>query len=181
MSNELATMHAIRAEAYELARVQFGLESFSVAREGKKTTAIRSELGVAMSGNTAERAEYAGHVALKMWASSKFGVVASELIRVFPTLEKEIATRNASVNAIIASQPEFADKLRLINAARPGKQDVMAMFSIAQGLKGADKGEKAKLLAAGEQINKYELFAELTVCELEAAAKELADAAQEQN
>lgn len=172
MSNEITTMHAIRAEAYELARVQFGLESFSVAREGKKTTAIRSELGVAMSGNTAERAKYAGHVALKMWASSKFGVVASELARVFPALEKAIAARNASVNAIIASQPELSDKLRLINAARPGKQDVMAMFALAQGLKGSDKGEKAKLLAAGEQINKYELFAELTVHELAAAAQE---------
>lgn len=166
MSNEITVPHTVRAEVYDMARAHFGLEVFSVDRQGKKAVAVRTELGVAMSGNKEERAKYAAHVALKMWAKSQYGRIAGELLRVFPALGKAVAKRNAAVNGVVAAQPELADKLRLINTGNPGKHDVMAMFALAQGLNGADKGEKAKLLAAGEAINNYELFAELSVAEL---------------
>lgn len=151
----------VLSEAFALARAEFGVATDSdlrivrVSKAGKET--VRSELGIAMSGNKAEREAHTQHIALKMWAQSKIGLIAQELLRVFPKLAKEVESRNSSINGIVAAQPELADKLRLINITKPGKQDVMAMFALAQGLPGADKGEKAKLLAAGHAINKYEL------------------------
>ena len=151
----------IMSEAFALARAEFGVASESdlrivrVSKAGKESA--RTELGIAMSGNKAEREAHAQHIALKMWAQSKIGLIAEELQRVFPKLAKEVGARNSHVNGLLAANPELADKLRLINITKPGKMDVMAMFALAQGLPGADKGEKAKLLAAGHAINKYEL------------------------
>lgn len=165
MSNQVATIPAtVRAEAYEMAKQLFGVSSddaFSVSRKNAKgAVTTRTELGVSMSGNKEERAKYTAHVALRMWAKSQILPLAAELFRVFPKLQKEVDARNAAVNNVLASNPELAEKLELIRTEKPRKVDLMAMFAMAQTMPGADKGEKAKLLAAGRAINEYELAVE---------------------
>lgn len=165
MSNAVTLIPAaIMAEAYETAKIEFGVAdggTFSASRIGAKDkVVVRSELGVVMSGNKTEKAKHAAHIALKMWSQSKYSVIAGELLRVFPKLRAEIEARNAAVNTVLADAPELADKLKMITTGNPGKFGVMAMFALAQGMTGAEKGEKAKLLAAGAQINAYELAAQ---------------------
>lgn len=162
MSAELNTIpKTVLAEAFAQARVEFGVaieSDFAVSRvsaKGKITT--RTELGVAMSGNRDEKAKFVAHVALKMWATSKFGLIAAEIRRVFPKIDAAVSAQNAAINQLIKSNPELSDKLRLINMEKPNKNDIGKMFDLASGLAGADKGEKAKLLAAGHAINAYEL------------------------
>lgn len=154
----------IRSEAYDMARELFcvneGLD-FQVERKtAKGATVKRTELGVSMSGNKEERAKYTAHIALTMWAKSRYVALVQELTRVFPKLVKEVEARNAAVNNVLGSNPELADKLELIRIENPRKIDVMALFALAQTMPGADKGEKAKLLAAGMVINDYELAVE---------------------
>lgn len=165
MANAVTLIPAtIMAEAYETAKIEFGVcegAGFYQSRPGaKEKLVVRSELGVAMSGNKEERANHVAHIALKLWAQSKYSVIAGELLRVFPKLRAEVEARNAAVNTVLADAPELADKLKMISIGNPGKFGVMAMFALAQGLTGAEKGEKAKLLAAGAQINAYELAAQ---------------------
>lgn len=161
---------SVLAEAFAIARTEFGVASESdlkisrTSAKGNVTT--RTELGLIMSGNKIEREFHAKHKAIEFWAKSKVGLIAGELLRVFPKLAKEIEARNAAVNTVIADNPDLGDKLRLINTVNPSKLDVMAMFALAQGLPGADKGEKAKLLAAGQAINAYELRVQELALEL---------------
>ena len=172
MTNQIATIDkAIIAEARELAKAEFSLTEFKVDRIGAKKTVTRGELGVAMSGNKAERQQHTNHIALKQWTQAKLGAIAAELLRVFPKLETEIKARNAGVNSLVRENPELADKLKLIRTDSPSKLDIMGMFALAQGMPGADKGEKAKLLAAGRAINEFELRVNELALELHASAE----------
>lgn len=169
--NQLTTITpTILAEARETVKARFGMADFKAVRVGAKKDTVRGELGVAMSGNKAERQQHADHIALTMWVQAKLGPLVAELRRVFPKLDAEIKSRNATVNQLLIERPEIADKLRLIRVDGPGKLDVMAMFALAQGMAGAEKGEKAKLLAAGRAINAFEL-------EVQALAQELSQKA----
>jgi hypothetical protein len=171
MTNQIATIDkAIVAQAREQVKTEFGLIEFKAVRVGAKKTVTRTELGVAMSGNKTERQDYANHVALQQWTQAKLGAIAQELLRVFPKLESEIKARNAGVNSLVRENPELADKLKLINTTGVSKLDVMGMFALAQGMTGADKGEKAKLLAAGRAINEFELAVQAKAIELSTAA-----------
>lgn len=166
--NQIATIDkAIIAEARELVKAEFGLAEFRVTRVGKRST-VRTDLGVALSGNKEEKQKYANHIALQQWAQSKVGAIAMELMRVFPQLGKAIEARNAGVNTLVAERPELADKLKLIRTDCVGKNDVRAMFALAQNMVGADKGEKAKLLAAGRAINEFELRVQAVALEMTA-------------
>lgn len=169
--NQLTTIDkAIVAQAREQVKAEFGLIEFKANRVGAKRTVTRTDLGVAMSGNKAERQQYANHLALQHWSQAKLGAIMAELLRVFPKLESEIKARNAAVNNLIRDNPELADKLKLINTMGASKLDIMGMFAIAQGMPGADKGEKAKLLAAGRAINEFEMRVQALAIELSEAA-----------
>lgn len=171
MTNQIATIDkAIVAQAREMVKAEFNLIEFKVSRVGAKKTVTRGELGVAMSGNKAEKQEYTNHLALKQWTQAKLGAIALELLRVFPKLEAEIKARNAGVNSLVRENPELADKLKLIRTDSPSKLDIMGMFALAQGMAGADKGEKAKLLVAGRAINEYEMRVQVVALELAQAA-----------
>lgn len=131
---------------------------FSVKRTSKSGKVTeRTMLGVMLSGTKAERELAINEFVLQMWEKSNLNGVVRELNRVFPKLGKEIESRNAAVNNVIATHPEFAGKVQLIRTTGVRKMDVMAMFALASQLPGADKGEKAKLLAAGRAINDYEI------------------------
>ena len=159
--SEITISKATLAEAFAKARIEFGVSAesdFALSRtsaKGKITT--RTELGVAMSGNKDERTKYVNHIALKMWATGRLVPLSQELRRVFPKLDDAISNQNAAINQVLKDNPELADKLRLVNYEKPAKADIGKMFGLAAGLAGADKGEKAKLLAAGHAINAYEL------------------------
>ena len=159
--SEITISKATLAAAYVQARSEFGVSTeadFALTRTSAKgKVTVRTALGVVMSGNKVEREKYAQHLALETWVTGRLVPLSQELRRVFPKLEKTISETNAAINQVLKDNPELSDKLRLINYEKPAKADIGKMFDLAAGLAGADKGEKAKMLAAGQAINAYEL------------------------
>lgn len=128
------------------------LESLSVARTSKagKTT-TRTAIGIALSGNKAEKETLAFAVAEEFWfGKANIFPFMAELNRVFPTLKKTIEARNDAVKQVASENPGV--KLNLVNLRAPKKIDVLAMFVCARNLTGADKGAKAQLLAVMQHI-----------------------------
>ena len=128
------------------------LESLSVERTSKagKTT-TRTAIGIAISGNKAEKETLAFAMAEEFWfdKANIFPFVA-ELNRVFPTLKKTLETRNGDLKELAAQNP--GTKFQEVNLSAPKKMDVLAMFVVARRLTGADKGAKAQLLAVMQHI-----------------------------
>lgn len=128
------------------------LESLTASREsksGKVTT--RSAIGIAISGNKAEKETLAFAIAEEFWFDkANIRPFVEELNRVFPTLAKTVEGRNETTKTIAAENPGV--KLELVNLSAPKKRDVLAMFGVARKLNGADKGAKAQLLAVMQHI-----------------------------
>jgi hypothetical protein len=162
MSNQLTTVADVLGDAHEAVQSSMLGLDFVATRQTKKGAVKRSKAGVMLSGNVVERAAGAAREFLELWCTGKRHTIVNELCRVFPTLEKEVISRNARVNETIADFPEYAEKLKLVSLAVASKHDVMALILLCQRLKGADKGEKLKLLNALRSVNEYELAVQAT-------------------
>lgn len=159
MANEITITKAAMSQAYIEAKQKFGLDLCRAERlNSKGVSKTRTEIGIAISGNRSERDIQATNLTLKAWARGEYESLHVELLRVFTGLTKAVESFNKHINGQIAMYPELGEKLRLVKTTNVGKLDIMAMVAIVQQFKGAEKGEKAKLLACFRQVNEYELF-----------------------
>lgn len=154
-NNTPALYKQFMGEAHEAVQARYLGEDFVVRRQTKKGTVNRTIVGVMLSGNKEERAAGVERTLLEMWCENKRHIIVAEIKRVFPTINKEIATRNAFVRQLVLE--DASCKAREIDLEYATKQDVMATVGLCNRIKGADKGEKAKLLDALRLINDYEL------------------------
>lgn len=174
MSNSVVVATPVH---YGLARDELKAQlGFTVKRAGKKGEVVRGTLGVALSGNLAERLALAQHLAVEHWVTGNFAAIAAEIVRVFPSITDAIDRRNLAVEMLMTENPEQAGKLRPIKIEGAGKMDVIGMLALASKAKGADKGEKARLLAAGAAIHEFE--SQVKVRALELATRDAAIAAE---
>lgn len=157
MSNNTPALYKqFMGEAHEAVQARYLGEDFVRGRQTKKGIVKRTIVGVMLSGNKEERAAGVERTLLELWCANKRHLIVAEIKRVFPTIQKEINTRNAFVRQLVLE--DASCKAREIDLEfYPSKQDVMATIGLCTRIKGADKGEKAKLLDALRLINDYEL------------------------
>lgn len=125
------------------------LVAIRTAKNGKETT--RCILDIAITGNKVERASLSHAIAEEFWfVKADIRPFIATLNRVFPTLAKTIDERNKMAAQFVLDNP--GSKLTAINLKAPKKLDVLAMFVVAKGLTGADKGAKAATIATFQHL-----------------------------